>query len=153
MVHITLGLVLILFSKTKLEQLEENAVELAQAFGVCQAEQNEKWAKYLLKKVLKRIMILDGLIDGTTKIAKQTFKMSSGIKLEWGHWSTRPKKMAEKIIEGNMIFAVCQYNIRTIPKLIPLLGQMRMVVALPSKKNTTAVLLMWEMDSQKRELF
>lgn len=122
MAHITLGLVLIPFLGTKLKQLEENAVELAQAFGACQVEQNEKWAKYLVKEVPKRIMTLDRLTGGTNKIAKQAFKIFSGIKLEWSHWSTRPEKMAEEVIEGNMIFAVCQQNICIIPKLIPLLG-------------------------------
>lgn len=36
--YINLGLALIPFLGTKLEQLEENAVELAQVFGIYQAE-------------------------------------------------------------------------------------------------------------------
>ncbi len=43
--------------------------------------------------------------------------------------------MAEEVIEANMIFTVRQQNIRTIPKVIPLLGGMRVVVALSPKKT------------------
>ena len=43
--QINLGLALIPSPGTKLEQLEENADQLAQAFGACRAERNEKWAK------------------------------------------------------------------------------------------------------------
>lgn len=65
-----MGLALILFPEIKLEQLEENAIELAQAFELCQVKQNEKWAKYLVKEVPKRIMTLDRFIDVTTKMAE-----------------------------------------------------------------------------------
>lgn len=33
------------------EQLEENAHQLAQIFGKCRVEPNEKWAKYLVREV------------------------------------------------------------------------------------------------------
>lgn len=61
--------------------------------------------------------------------------MSYGMKPEWGRWSTRPGEMAEELIEANMNFAVRQQNIHSIPKVIPLLGRMRVVVALPPKKT------------------
>ncbi len=54
-----------------------------QAFGVCRAERNEKWAKYLVREVLKRIMTMDGLTDVTTEMAEQAFEMSCGMKPEW----------------------------------------------------------------------
>lgn len=78
--YINSGLALILSPGTKLEQLEENAHRLAQAFGACQVEKNKKWAKYLVQKVPKRIRTLDGLTDVTIEIAKQAFKMSCGMK-------------------------------------------------------------------------
>ena len=78
--HINSSLALIPSPGTNLEQLEENADRLTQAFGVFRAERNEKWAKYLVKEVAKRIMTLDGLTDVTTKMVKQTFEMSCGMK-------------------------------------------------------------------------
>ena len=92
-------------------------------------------AKYLVRELPKRIMTLDGLTDVTTEMAEQAFEMSCGMKPEWGRWSTRPGEMAEEVIEANMIFAVHQQNIRTIPKVIPLLGVMRVVVALTPKET------------------
>lgn len=47
----------------------------------------------------------------------------------------RPGEMAEDLIEANMIFAVRQQNIRTIPKVISLLGRMRVIVALPPRET------------------
>lgn len=119
--HINSGLALIPSPGTSLEQLEENADRLAQAFGACRAERNEKWAKYLVREVPKRIMTLDGLRDVTIDMAEQAFEMSCGMKPEWGRWSVRPGENAEDMIEANMIFAVRQQNIRTIPKVISLL--------------------------------
>ncbi len=43
--------------------------------------------------------------------------------------------MAEEVIEANMIFAVRQRNIHTIPKVISLLDRMQVVVALPPKET------------------
>lgn len=80
-------------------------------------------------------MTLDGLTNVTTEMAEQAFEMSCGMKPEGGRWSTQPGKMAEEVIEANMIFAVRQQNICTIPKVIPLLGRMRVVVALPPKET------------------
>ena len=44
--------------------------------------------------------------------------------------------MAEEVIEANMILAVRQRNIHTIPKVISLLDRMQVVVALPPKETT-----------------
>ena len=133
--NINSGLALIPSPGTNLEQLEENADRLAQAFGAFRAERNEKWAKYMVREVPKRIMTLDGLTDGTTEMAEQAFEMSCGMKPEWGRWSARPGEMAKEVLEANMIFAVRQQNIRTIPKVILLLGRMWVVVALPPKET------------------
>lgn len=83
--HINLGLILIPSPRTSLEQLEENADRLVQVFGICQVKQNKKWAKYLVKEILKRIMTLDGLKDVIIKMAEEAFEMSCGMKSEWGH--------------------------------------------------------------------
>lgn len=72
---------------TKLEQLEENASRLAQAFEACRVEKNEKWVKQLVQEVPKRIMTLDGLTDVTTKMAEQAFEKSFGMKPEWARWT------------------------------------------------------------------
>lgn len=87
--HVNSGLALIPALGTDLEQLEENASRLAQAFGACRAKRNEKWAIYLVQEVPKRIMTLDGLTDVTTEMAEQAFKMSCGMKLEWARWSVQ----------------------------------------------------------------
>lgn len=42
--HINSGIALILAAGTTVEQLEEHGVRLAQTFGACRAERNEKWA-------------------------------------------------------------------------------------------------------------
>lgn len=82
--HLNSGLALIPSPGTSLEQLEKYVDRLARAFGACQVEQNEKWAKYLVKEVHRRIMTLDGLKDVTFEIAEQAFEMSCSIKPEWG---------------------------------------------------------------------
>lgn len=80
--YINSSLPLILFLRTNLEQLEENIYRLAQTLGVCRIKQNKKWAKYLVQKVLKRIMTLNGIKNVTTKIVKQTFQIFCDIKPE-----------------------------------------------------------------------
>lgn len=82
--HINSGLALIPSLGTSLKQLEENADRLAQTFGACRAERNEKWAKYLVREVSRKIMTLDGIKDVTTEMAEQAFQMSCGMKPEWG---------------------------------------------------------------------
>ena len=134
-VHINSGLALIPSPGTKLEQLEENAHRLAQAFGACRVERNEKWAKYLVREVPKRIRTFEGLTDVTTEMAEQAFEMSCGMKPEWGRWIVRTGDSEEEVIEANMIFAVRQQNIRSVPKVISLLGKMRVIVALPPKQT------------------
>ena len=80
--HRNSGLALIPAAGTDLEQLEDNANGLALVFGACRAERNEKWVKYLVRDVPKRIMTLEGLKDVTTDMAEQAFEMSCGMKLE-----------------------------------------------------------------------
>ncbi len=70
-----------------------------------------------------------------TKMAEQAFEMSCSMKLHWSRWSARPGEMVEEVIDTDMIFAVRQQNICTIPKVISLLGKMRVVVALLPKKT------------------
>lgn len=82
--HINLGLAWISAPETSLEQLEENADRLAQVSEACQVEKNEKWAKYLIREVPKRIMTLDGLRDVTIDMAEQAFEMCCDMKPEWG---------------------------------------------------------------------
>lgn len=48
-----------------------------------------------------------------------------------------------------MIFAVCQQNIRTLPKVISLLGRMRVIVALPPKRTPRQCFLCWEWSHKK----
>lgn len=68
--HINSGLALILSLKTSLEQLKKYKNWLAQAFKACRVEQKEKYAKYLVKEMPRRIMTLDELKDMTIKMAK-----------------------------------------------------------------------------------
>lgn len=80
-------------------------------------------------------MTLDGLRDVTIDMAEQAFEMSCGIKPEWGRWSVRPGENTEDMIKANMIFAVRPQNIRTIPKVISLLGRISVIVALSPKET------------------
>ncbi len=41
----------------------------------------------------------------------------------------------EEIIEANMIFEVRPQNVQSVPKVISLLGKMRVIVALPLKNT------------------
>lgn len=68
-------------------------------------------------------------------MAEQAFEMSCGMKPEWGRWIVRTGDSEEEMIEANMIFAVRQQNIRFVPKVISLLGKMRVIVALPPKQT------------------
>ncbi len=133
--NINSGFALIPSPGTNLEQLEENTDRLTQAFRASRAEGNEKWAKYLVRELLKRIMTLEGLTDLTTEMAEQAFEISCGMKPELGRWSVLLGEMAEEVIEANMIFAVRQQNIHTIPKVISLLDRMRVIEALPPKET------------------
>lgn len=72
--HMNSNFALIPASRTDLEQLEDNASRLAQVFGAGRAERNEKWAKYLVRDVPKRIMALEGLTDVITNMAEQAFR-------------------------------------------------------------------------------
>lgn len=64
---------------------------------------------------------------------EQVFQMSCDIKPKWCRWNIRDKEFDEDMIEANIIFTVWKQNIHTIPKLISLLGSMRVIVALPPK--------------------
>ncbi len=52
--------------------------------GIYWIEKNEKWVKYLLGAVPKKIKTLDGFTDVTIEMAEKTFAMLYSIKLEWG---------------------------------------------------------------------
>lgn len=84
------GLDLIPAAGTDLEQLEDNASCLAQVFGACRAEKNEKQAKYLVRDVFKRIITLEGLTDVITDMDKEVFKMSCGMKPEQATGQSEP---------------------------------------------------------------
>ncbi len=71
--HINSGLALIPSPGIKAEQLEEYKETLARVFAACRAERNEKWAKYLVRSVLRRIRILENLEDVTTEIPAVAF--------------------------------------------------------------------------------
>ena len=77
--HINSGLALISAPDTTAEQLEEHKETLARVFGACRAERNEKWAKYLVQSVPRRIRTLENLEDVTTEIAAEAFEQSCHI--------------------------------------------------------------------------
>ena len=133
--HINTGIALIPTAGVTIQQLEEHSEKLARAFGACRAERNEKWVKYLVREVPRRIMTLDGLADVTSEMAEEAFEMSCGMRPEWGRWVIPQGKIEEEIIEANMIFAVRPQNVQSVPKVISLLGKMRVIVALPLKET------------------
>lgn len=133
--HVKTGIALVPANGTMLQQLEECGPKLAQMFGACRAEPNEKWAKYMVRDIPRRIRTLDGLTDVSIAIAEEAFEMATGMKPEWGRWTIVKDKEEEEIVEGNMIFAVRPQNISSIPKVISILGKMRVIRALPPKET------------------
>lgn len=82
--HINTGIAHIPAAGVTIQQLEEYSEKLARDFGACRAERNEKWVKYLVREVPKRIMTLDGLANVTSEMAEEAFEMSCGMRPEWG---------------------------------------------------------------------
>ena len=135
--HINLGLALILAPGTTAKQLEEHKETLARVFGACRAEQNEKWAKYLVRSVPRRIRTLENLEDVPTEIAAEAFEQSCNMRPEWARWLIPQGADEEHLLEANMIFAARPSNIQRIPKVISLLGGMHVIVALPARETPT----------------
>ena len=129
--HINTGLALIPATGTSIKQLEKYSDKLTRAFGACRAERNGRWVKYLVREVPRHIKTLDDLTDVSVEIAEQAFEMSCNMRPEWGRWILPQGKLDEEIIETNMSFAVKPQNDYSIPKVISLLGKMRVIVALP----------------------
>ena len=116
--HINSGLALIPALGTTAELLEEHKETLARVFGACCAEQNEKWAKYLVRSVPRRIRTLQNLEDVTTEIAAEAFEQSCNMRTEWARWLIPQRADKEHLLKANMIFAVRPSNIQHIPKAI-----------------------------------
>ncbi len=133
--HINTGIALIPTARVTIQQLAGYSEKLDRAFEEYQGEQNEKWVKYLMREVPRRIMTLDGLADVTSEIAEEAFGMSCGIRPEWGRWVIPQGKIKEKIIEANMIFAVRPQNAQSVPKVISFLSKMSVIVALSPKET------------------
>lgn len=87
-----------------------------------------------MKNVPRRIHIIESLEEVTTEIAAEAFEQSCNMKSEWARWLL-PYGIAEELVEVNIIFAVRPSNIHTVPKVIPLLGAMHVIVALPPKET------------------
>lgn len=88
-----------------------------------------------MQEVSKQIMTLDGLADVTSEMAEEAFKIFCGMRPEWRRWVIPQEKIKEEIIEANMIFAVKPQNVQSVPKVISLLGKMRIIIALPLKET------------------
>ncbi len=71
--HINSVLALIISLGIKAEQLERYKETLTRVFGAYHAERNEKWAKYLVRSVLRRIRTLENLENVTTEIPAEAF--------------------------------------------------------------------------------
>lgn len=80
--HVKTGLALLLAAGTTLQQLQEFNSKLAQTFRAYQAEPNERWVKYLVRNIPQCIRTLDSLTDVSISVAKEAFKMATGIKPE-----------------------------------------------------------------------
>lgn len=133
--HINSGIALILAPGTTIAQLEEHKDTLARIFGACCAERNEKWAKYLVRGVPRRIRTLETLEDVTPEIAAEAFQQSCNMQPEWAQWLIPQGVEEEDLVEASMIFAVRPSNIQRIPKVISLLGEMYVIVALLARET------------------
>lgn len=54
---------------------------------------------------------------------------------EWARWLIPQRVEEADLVEASMIFAVRSANIQRIPKVISLLGEMHVIVALPSRET------------------
>lgn len=133
--HINSGIALILAPGTTIAQLEEHKDTLARIFGACCAKRNEKWAKYLVRGVPRRIRTLETLEDVTPEIAAEAFQQSCNMQPEWAQWLISQGVEEEDLVEASMIFAVRPSNIQRIPKVISLLGEMYVIVALLARET------------------
>ena len=82
-----------------------------------------------------QIRMLDGLTDVSIADAEEVFEMARKMKPEWGRWIIVKDRKKEEIVEGNMIFAVRPQNINSIPKVISILGKMRVIKTLLPKET------------------
>lgn len=82
--YVKTGLALVLVVSITLQQLQEISSKLAQTFGIWQAEPNKKWAKYMVRDILRRIKTLDGVTDVSISIAEEAFEIAIGMKPECG---------------------------------------------------------------------
>ena len=112
-----------------------NLKNTALAFGTCRIERNEKWAKYLVRNVPRRIRTIESLEEVTAEIAAEAFEQSCNMRPEWARWLIRQGVDEDELVEASMIFAVRPVNIHSIPKVISLLGAMHVVIALPAKES------------------
>lgn len=133
--HINSGLALLPAPGTSIAQLEEHCEKLALAFGTCRIERNEKWAKYLVRNVPRRICTTESLEEVTAEIAVEAFEQSCNMRPEWARWLIPQGVDKDELVEASMIFAVRPVNIHSIPKVISLLDAMHVVIALPAKES------------------
>ena len=133
--HINSGIALIPAPGTTIAQLKEHKETLARIFGACRAERNEKWAKYLVRGVPRRIRTLETLEDVTPEIAAEAFQQSCNMQPEWARWLIPQGVEEEDLVEVSMIFAVRPSNIQRIPKVISFLSEMHVIVALPARET------------------
>lgn len=88
-----------------------------------------------MRDIPRRIRTLDGLTDVSISIAEEAFEMATGMKSEWERRTMVKDTDQVDQVEGNMIFAVRPQNIRSMLKVISILGYMRIIWALPPKET------------------
>lgn len=133
--HINSGIALIPVPGTTIAQLKEHKETLARIFGACCAERKKKWAKYLVRGVPRCIQTLETLEDVTPEIAAEAFEQSCNMRPEWARWIVSQDGEEKELVEASMTFAVRPSNIRRIPKVISLLGEMHIIVALLARET------------------
>ena len=104
--HINSGIALIPTLGTNIAQLEEHKEILSRIFGTCCAKRNEKWAKYLVRGVLRWIRTLETLEEVTSEIAAEAFQQSCNMQLEWARRRIPQGVEEEDLVEASMIFTI-----------------------------------------------
>ncbi len=120
---------------TTIARLEKNKETLTRIFDECPAERNEKWGKYLVRGVPQRIQTLETLKDVTPEIASEAFQQSYNMQPEWARWLILQGVEEEDLVEASMIFAFRPSNIQQIPKVISLLGEIYVIVAVSARET------------------
>lgn len=78
--YIKFGILLIATPGTAITQLKNHKERLAIVLGVCQSEYNQKWIKYFVRDLPRRIKTLENLEPGISDMAFEAVQYSYNMR-------------------------------------------------------------------------